>query len=159
MMKIVLLAALVATVSAKSLEMPKSLDMTNMMKKQLLAADDCDGSTAVDDDVSKCMTKMPEGAALLKCIKADGDTFKLTCEDAKCKEWITCIVKAICKAIKTAKNPAGCEKEAFKQLDSSCEAKCDNTLVLIIIVVVLLLVGIGMYCYCKKKNAGGEQKS
>merc|ERR1719453_2112847 len=137
MMKIVLLAALVATVSAKSLEMPKSLDMANMMKK-------------------------PEGAAVLKCLKADGDTYKLTCEDAKCKEWIQCIVKAMCKAIKTTKNPAGCEKEAFKQLDASCEAKCDNPLVLIIIivVVVLLLVGIGAYCYCKKKNqGGGEQKS
>merc|ERR1719453_726371 len=155
-MKIVLLAALVATVSAKSLEMPKSLDMTNMMKKQLLAADDCDGATNVDDDVSKCMSKMPEGANLIKCLKADGDTWKLTCEDAKCKEWIQCIVKALCKAIKTTKNPAGCEKEAFKQLDASCEAKCDNPLVLIIII----LVGIGAYCYCKRKNqGGGEQKS
>lgn len=135
--------------------------MMNMMKKQLLAADDCDGATDTSEDVNKCMSKMPEGANLIKCLKADGDTWKLTCEDAKCKEWIQCIVKALCKAIKTTKNPAGCEKEAFKQLDSSCEAKCDNPLVLIIIivVVVLLLAGIGIYCYCKKKNQGGEQKS
>merc|ERR1719359_2833385 len=114
MMKIVLLAARVATVSAKSLEMPKSLDMENMMKKQLLAAADCDGGTDVSEDVNKCMSKMPEGANLIKCLKADGDTWKLTCEDAMCKE------------IKTTKTPAGCEKEAFKNLDSSCEAKCDN---------------------------------
>merc|ERR1712072_1163962 len=161
MMKIVLLAALVATVSAKSLEMPKSLDIANMTKKQLLAADDCEGGTDVSEDMNKCMSKMPQGADLLKCIKADGDSYKLTCEDAKCKEFIQCLVKAYCKAIKTTKNPAGCEKEAFKNLDSSCNAKCDNPLVLIIIivVVVLLLAGIGIYCYCKKKNAGGEQKS
>merc|ERR1719181_1522264 len=89
MMKIVLLAALVATVSAKSLAMPKSLDMANMMKKQLLAADDCDGGTDVSEDYNKCMSKMPEGAALLKCFKADGDTVKLTCEDAKCKEFFS----------------------------------------------------------------------
>merc|ERR1740138_1444571 len=133
MMKIVLLAALVATVSAKSLEMPKSLDMTNMMKKQLLAADDCDGATNVDDDVAKCMSKMPEGADLIKCVKASGDTYKLTCEDAKCKEWIQCIVKALCKAIKTSKN-----------LDKSCEAACDNPMVLIIIIVVVVLLLVGV---------------
>merc|ERR1719261_2109622 len=163
MKTVLLLAAMMALVSGKSIEMGSlKLQMDANVKKMSLlgSASDCEGATDASEDVVKCQEKMPTNVNdLMKCIKLDGDT-------AKCKEWAQCIIKAVCKAIKSAKNPAGCEayvkKELFdKMFDADCNAKCDDPMLLIIIiVVVLLLVAVGVFCYCRRKKAaaGGDGK-
>jgi len=170
MKTVLLLAAMMALVSGKSIEMGSlKLQMDANVKKMSLlgSASDCEGATDASEDVVKCQEKMPTNVNdLMKCIKLDGDTAKITCADAKCKEWAQCIIKAVCKAIKSAKNPAGCEayvkKELFdKMFDADCNAKCDDPMLLIIIiVVVLLLVAVGVFCYCRRKKAaaGGDGK-
>jgi len=169
MKTVLVLAAMMALVSGKSIEMGSLSTQlnANVKKMGLLGSmSDCEGASDASSDMADCQSKMPTGADILKCVKIDGDTFKITCADAKCKEWAQCIIQAVCKAIKSAKNPSGCEeyvkKEMFdKMFDKDCNAGCNDPLLLIIIivVVVLLLVGIGVYCYCKRKNQGGEQKS
>merc|ERR1711981_721070 len=166
MKTVLLLAAMMALVSGKSIEMGSlKLQMDANVKKMSLlgSAADCEGATDASEDMVKCNDKMPTNVDdLMKCVKLDGDTVKITCADAKCKEWAQCIIKAI----KSSKNPAGCEayvkKELFdKMFDADCNAKCDDPMLLIIIiVVVLLLVAVGVFCYCRRKKAaaGGDGK-
>merc|ERR1712025_1448202 len=117
--------------------------------------DDCDGAVI---DTSKCDSKMPQGAALMKCVKISGDTVKVSCAEKACDDWVQCIVKEFCSGIEKAKNPQGCadyaKKEFFdKMFDKDCKAECKifPMMLVIVVVVVLLLVAAVAYCYCKKK--------
>merc|ERR1711959_123982 len=153
-----------ALVSAKSIEIPKSIDM--MMKKQtsllnVHPSSDCDGSdmSTMEEDNEKCFKKMPSECMTgpCKCMKVEGTSYSLSCADAGCKEFFQCLIKAACKAMKTSKNPKGCAEAAFQYFDKDCDAKCDDPMMLIIIiVVVLILVGVGVFCYCRRKNAAAK---
>merc|ERR1719359_573991 len=178
MMKIVLLAAFVAGIAAKSVKLPtnnfnkffnppvtgqapKLLDISSACKSD---GNKCDQDKAVElvKDYFKCLTDNAAGRD--KCTAKDN---KVDCADADCKKYIKCSIDFYCAAAKCTDNPAACskamEEEWAKIMESNCDAKCpqDFTIIIVIVVVVLLLVAVGVYCYCRKKKAaaaGGDGK-
>merc|ERR1711881_162098 len=108
MMKIVLLAALVAGIAAKSIQLPTNKFLTTVTgRAQLLdMASDCTGDGSKCDqekivkDYMKCVGDNQDG--MTKC-KLDGS--KLDCSDASCKKLIKCTVDAYCAMASPPRTP------------------------------------------------------
>merc|ERR1711968_10056 len=138
-MQKIVLALLVAAVSAKSVALPE-IKTTNQLLDFMAIGAACESSTTGSATGSATGSGSEEACtrSILSCIKNTDGKYTINCETSSCKETATCMAKGMCKAAANTKDPAKCR---------------DPTVVIIIvIVVVVLLLGVGVFCYCRRKN-------
>merc|ERR1711968_152443 len=138
-MQKIVLALLVAAVSAKSVALPE-IKTTNQLLDFMAIGAGCEEACT---------------GSILSCIKNTDGKYTIHCETSSCKETATCMAKGMCKAAANTKDPAKCRKAIEGAFESNCAVKCDDptVVIIIVIVVVVLLLGVGVFCYCRRKNA------
>merc|ERR1711937_775251 len=145
-MQKIVLALLVAAVSAKSVALPE-IKTTNQLL-DFMAIGAASGSATGSGSEETC-------ASFISCIKNTDGKYTINCETSACKEAGTCLGKNMCKAAANTKDPAKCRKAIEGAFESNCGVKCDDPtiVIIIVIVVVVLLLGVGVFCYCRRRNA------
>merc|ERR1711998_24101 len=164
-MSAVLLAALLGTVSAKSLTIPSSVNnmITSASKPELLSS----GSVCkVDGSEYKTLTKELLSCTisffsdclgdLATCAKVSDSAGKIDCSVADfAQEYATCVEKAYCEY---ASSQSGKCRETINgmlenQFNPNCNAgPCPEpfpVIVIVIVLIILVLASIGI-CYWKK---------
>merc|ERR1712146_214820 len=152
-MQKIVLALLVAAVSAKSVALPK-IENVNQLLDMAKIATDCEGTGTATTDSGSGSAEACK-ALTADCIKIDGGAITFDCATSACKESATCMGKQMCKAAANTKDPAKCRKAIEGSFESNCGVKCDDptVVIIIVVVVVVLLLGVGLFCYCRKRNA------
>merc|ERR1712178_156011 len=143
-MQKIVLALLVAAVSAKSVALPK-IENVNQLLDMAKIATDCEGTGTATTDSGSGSAEACK-ALTLDCIKIDGSKFTIDCATSACKESATCMGKQMCKAAANTKDPAKCRKAIEGSFESNCGVKCDDP-------TVVIIIGVGLFCYCRKRNA------
>merc|ERR1711991_706498 len=136
-MQKIVLALLIAAVSAKSVALP---------------SEDCVGTgtgSAEGSGSSDCK------ALSLDCMKLTDGKITIDCATSACKEAATCMGKDMRKAAANTKDPAKCRKAIEGMFESNCGVKCEDgtVVIIIVVVVVVVLLGVGLFCYCRRRNA------
>merc|ERR1712146_814344 len=148
-MQKIVLALLVAAVSAKSVALPE-IKTTNQLLDFMAIPGACEQSST-----GSATGSAEASTGWLSCIKNTDGKYTINCETSACKEGASCLGKQMCKAAANAKDPAKCRKAIEGAFESNCGVKCDDptVVIIIVIVVVVLLLGVGVFCYCRRKNA------
>merc|ERR1712159_99311 len=144
-MQKIVLALLVAAVSAKSVALPE-LKTSNQLLDFMKIATDCEAKST--DSATGSGSEEACTGSLLSCLKSTDGKYTFDCETSTCKETATCYGKQWCKMAANTKDPAKCRKAIEGSFESNCGVKCDDPTV-----VVVLLLGVGVFCYCRRKNA------
>merc|ERR1711871_1532492 len=150
-MQKIVLALLIAAVSAKSVALPK-IENANQLLNMAKIGESCEGTgtaTTTSGSAEACTGNFVD------CLKVDGSVVTVDCATSACKETATCLAKEMCKAAANTKDPAKCRKAIEASFESNCGVKCEDgtVVIIIIVVVVVLLLGVGLFCYCRKRNA------
>merc|ERR1712146_751138 len=153
-MQKIVLALLVAAVSAKSVALPK-IENANQLLDFNKIGDSCESTGTATTDGSGSGSAEACKALTADCIKRDGSVVTIDCATSACKETATCMAKGMCKIAADSKDPAKCRKAIEASFNSNCGVKCDDptVVIIIVVVVVVLLLGVGLFCYCRKRNA------
>merc|ERR1712196_159250 len=146
-MQKIVLALLVAAVSAKSVALPE-IKTTNQLLDFMAIGAACESSTTGSATGSATGSGSEEACtgSILSCIKNTDGKYTINCETSSCKETATCMAKGMCKAAANTKDPAKCRKAIEGAFESNCAVKCDDP-------TVVILLGVGVFCYCRRKNA------
>merc|ERR1711968_346475 len=137
-MQKIVLALLVAAVSAKSVALPEIKTTNQLLDFMAIGAA---GSATGSGSEEACT------GSILSCIKNTDGKYTINCETSSCKETATCMAKGMCKAAANTKDPAKCRKAIEGAFESNCAVKCDDptVVIIIVIVVVVLLLGVGVF--------------
>merc|ERR1711871_938306 len=150
-MQKIVLALLVAAVSAKSVALPE-IKTTSQLLDFMAIPGACEQSSTGSATGSAEGSGSEEACTgWLSCIKNTDGKYTINCETSACKEGASCLGKQMCKAAANAKDPAKCRKAIEGAFESNCDAP--TVVIIIVIVVVVLLLGVGVFCYCRRKNA------
>merc|ERR1711968_159443 len=116
-MQKIVLALLVAAVSAKSVALPE-IKTTNQLLDFMAIGAACESSTTGSEEACT--------GSILSCIKNTDGKYTINCETSSCKETATCMAKGMCKAAANTKDPAKCRKAIEGAFESNCAVKCDD---------------------------------
>merc|ERR1711871_1455739 len=138
-MQKIVLALLIAAVSAKSVALPSNVQNANQLLDAAKTASDCVG-TGTGSGSSDCKPLS------MDCMKLTDGKITIDCATSACKEAATCMAKDMCKAAANTKDPAKCRKAIEGTFESNCGVKCEDgaIVIIIVIVVVVLLLGVGL---------------
>merc|ERR1712070_160857 len=142
-MQKIVLALLIAAVSAKSVALPSKITSAKQLLDVAKLATDCEASGTGNGsgDASDCKP------LTVDCLKLADGKVSIDCATSACKEVATCLGKEMCKAAANTKDPAKCRKAIEGSFESNCGVKCEDG------AIVVILLGVGLFCYCRRRNA------